>query len=108
MNDRGRIKWSPFLIPEHKKLIAQFYESEEDVNQPELDEQVLEILQETIQNAIELCSEVRINYYRGRRNRSIYGTIKKVDPLTKVLTIAEVDGAEFRIPFQEITDIDIV
>jgi hypothetical protein len=36
MNDRGRIKWSPFLIPEHKKRLAQMYEEEDDVKQPEM------------------------------------------------------------------------
>ncbi|WP_052836020.1 YolD-like family protein [Thermobacillus composti] len=80
MNDRGRIKWSPFLIPEHKKRLAQMYEEEDDVKQPEIDEQMLDTLQATISSAIANRKEITITYYQDKRNKTACGLIRNVDP----------------------------
>lgn len=110
INDRGRIKWSPFLIPEHKKRIAQLYEAEDDIQQPVLDEQMLDTLQETISSAIECHYEVTITYHHGKRNKNnIFGLIRKVDPYKRMIIIDSFDenGQTFNIPLQLIINIKI-
>lgn len=109
INDRGRIKWSPFLIPEHKKRIAQLYEAEDDIQQPDLDEQMLDTLQETISSAIEYHQEVTITYHHSKRNKNICGLIRKVDPYTRMIIIdsLDVNGQTFNIPLQLIINIKI-
>ncbi|WP_059040736.1 YolD-like family protein [Paenibacillus rubinfantis] len=106
INDRGRIKWSPFLIPEHKKRIAQLYEAEDDVRQPELDEQHVEQLQETLSEAIEHGSAITVTYYADRRHRSIEGLIFKVDLLSGVLVL-DCAGDRVRIRFDSLINVRI-
>ncbi|QNR65323.1 YolD-like family protein [Paenibacillus peoriae] len=107
INDRGRIKWAPFLIPEHRKRIAQLYEQEDDVEQPELDEQMLDTLQETIVMAVESEWVVNIQFYRSKRLNNIRGVIHKVDPVSRKIEVENLDGQRVGIDFQMITNISI-
>lgn len=38
MRDRGRIKWAGFYLPDQKKLLSKMYEDEKNVEQPILEE----------------------------------------------------------------------
>lgn len=104
INDRGRIKWAPFLIPEHKKRIAQFYEALDEVNKPELDEQFLEQMQETIAEAMETGAEVTVTFHVHKQFRTIEGTIYRVDPFTREITLDSSGGERVRIRFDYITN----
>lgn len=104
INDRGRIKWSPFLIPQHKKRIAQWYEAETDVNKPEFDEQFFEQLQETIVKALEGGAEVSVTYHASKRFSTVNGVILKVDPFTREM-ILDSKGERFKIRMDSITDL---
>ncbi|MGO4695437.1 YolD-like family protein [Paenibacillus sp. 2TAB26] len=108
MKDRGRIKWAPFLIPQHKQRIAQLYVAEDDVKQPELDEQMLDTLQETISLALEYNREISITYHSNKRNCMVMGLVRKVDLNTQIIKIESVAGKEsFNIPLQSIINIQI-
>ena len=37
--DRGSIKWSSLMLPEHKERLSAWYKEQEYVTKPELDEQ---------------------------------------------------------------------
>ncbi|MFC5402386.1 YolD-like family protein [Cohnella soli] len=104
IHDRGRIKWAPFLIPEHKKRIAQMYESEEDVQRPELDEQFVEELQETINYAINEDAEVLVTYHLNNRFHTISGAIYKVDPFSQEIVLLR-DSERTRIRIAHITNL---
>jgi len=107
IHDRGRIKWSPFLIPEHKKRIAEFYEAENDEAQPELDEQYKDQLQTTLWEAIELKAPICVTYYTERRQKSIEGLICKIDKHEKMLTL-DCDGDRARIRFDSLISVRLV
>jgi len=109
VKDRGRIKWSPFLIPQHKKRIAMFYESEDDVKQPELDEQLIEKIQTVLSAAMEDECEVNVVYYQTRRRKESIGIVKKVDPIMNLILIdSRTEGCAIKIPFKDIGDIEIL
>jgi hypothetical protein len=104
INDRGRKKWAPFLMPEHKKRIAEMYMEEYDVHQPELDEQMLEQLQETIAEAIERETEVSVTYHSNKRVHTCFGKITKVNPFMRELFLDNGEGRT-KIRFDLITSL---
>jgi hypothetical protein len=106
INDRGRIKWQPFLIPEHKKRISQMYVAEDDVIQPELDEQMLEQLQETIAEAIERRVEVVVTFHVNKRFRTVSGMVYKADPFSHEI-ILDSSGERIKIRFEYITNLQM-
>lgn len=106
-SDRGRIKWAPFLIPEHRKRIAQMYEEEDDIEQPELDEQMLDTLQDTIVMAVESEQVVNVQFYRNKRLNNVRGVIHKIDPYSRKIEMRSLDGQRVGISFQMITNISL-
>lgn len=100
------MKWTPFMIPEHKKLLAKLYESENDVLMPELDDQLFEGFQETIEIALENNNEICIEYYAAKRIQSIYGRLEKIEPITRTISFVPSCGEPSKkISLQEITNI---
>lgn len=83
IKDRGRKKWAPFLIPEHKVRIAQFYQEELQEEKPEIDEAHLMDLQQTICEALTNRSQVTISFYSNRDKQLIRveGQVSKMDVL---------------------------
>lgn len=106
IRDRGRIKWAPFLIPEHKTRIAKLYEAEENVRKPVLDEQKLEELQEKISEAIEFGSSLVVSFYKNRRFESVTGKIKAIDQISSILQLNTAYG-DVKIPFQSIIEMHV-
>ncbi|MGG1638802.1 YolD-like family protein [Paenibacillus sp. NRS-1760] len=58
------------------KRNAQLYNAEDDVQMPELDEQMLDSLQETISIAIEYHYFITITFHRNNRNNLVSGRIR--------------------------------
>ncbi|RAK15460.1 YolD-like protein [Anoxybacillus vitaminiphilus] len=53
MRDRGNIKWTGFLIPEHREMLKHLYEvNQHMVEKPLLDEQKFDELNEVIHKAM--------------------------------------------------------
>ncbi|GGG17666.1 YolD-like family protein [Paenibacillus abyssi] len=107
IQDRGRLKWSSFTLPEHKKMIAKMYEAEHDVKQPVIDEQRLEELQAATVHAMSKNRTVRITYHENKRFKEAVGTIAKVDQLTGMIHL-DAAGRPLRIPLLAITDLQTI
>lgn len=109
IRDRGRIKWTSLMLPEHVKMLRDWAKEDLWEKPKELDEQKLEEMDETIRQAVELNRQVAISYYNDndRQNETVTGKIRSYDIVTNELQMISENGEVYEIPLQQINDIDL-
>ncbi|MFC3885096.1 YolD-like family protein [Bacillus songklensis] len=72
INDRGNLKWQPFLLPEHRSLLKELKKEEQKIEVPMLDQQRLEEFNQTICDAMAFNQPLEVAYYQnGKIERAI-------------------------------------
>lgn len=105
IRDRGRIKWTSMMLPEHVKLLRDWAKEDMYVQAKELDEQQLEVMNETILEAMEFNKTVAVTYYRNRVYELVMGTIHYWDDLGQKLHIMDHFQEVHRIGLSSIVDV---
>ena len=90
--DRGTIKWTAMMMPEHVKLIREWYDEDNFVPEPQLAEFDFEELAHQIQTAVQTHSIVLIHYWSNGESFTVEGTIKKLPVNTAYITILSPQG----------------
>jgi hypothetical protein len=105
IRDRGRIKWTSMMLPEHVKLLRDWVKEDGYEQKREMDEQQLELMNETLSEAIEFDQFVTITHYRNRNYEIVIGKIHNWNELTQTLHIVDRFEEVHRIPIDAIADI---
>lgn len=109
INDRGHKKWVSLMLPEHKKLLGEFYHSQNDVIMPELDEQRLEEINATLSAAIHANKRISITYFKANRFHEAAGTIKSFNTLAGTIVLDTGNSTNaLLIPFRSIIQVQMV
>jgi hypothetical protein len=104
--DRGNIKWTAMMLPEHRVELNQLMESLDDVDPPELDEDRLSYIAGILSRAVMEGAPVRVRYWKNKRNHELDGVVKRIDPQIKaVLMQLDQDDSEW-VPAKYIVDVD--
>ena len=94
LRDRGRIKWTAMMLPEHVKLLRGWAEEDHWETKIELDEQKLTELDETLRIAKQLKQKVAIQYYAENRYQTVIGTVHSFHPIEKRFNLLVKKGKE--------------
>ncbi|RHW41162.1 YolD-like family protein [Neobacillus notoginsengisoli] len=105
IRDRGRIKWTSMMLPEHVKMLRDWVKEDSYEQKKELDEQQLEMMNETLMEAMEFNQAVAITYYRGRNYERCTGNVHYWDELAHKLHMIDSSGNAHLIPINTIADI---
>lgn len=105
IRDRGRIKWTSMMLPEHVKMLRDWVKEDQYEQKKEMDEQQLELMNETISEAIEFDQFITITHYRNRKYEIVIGKIHYWNELTKRLHVVDRFEEVHRIPIMAIVDI---
>lgn len=105
IRDRGRIKWTSMMLPEHVKLLRDWAREDEYEKEKQLDEQQLEQLNDTILEAMEYNRPVAITYYRQRKYELVVGKIHYWNELGQKLHIVDKFEEIHRIQLSAIADV---
>ncbi|MBM4762200.1 YolD-like family protein [Bacillus sp. B15-48] len=108
IRDRGRIKWTSMMLPEHVKMLRDWAREDETEAEKELDEQQLELMNEIIFEAMELKKFVVITYYHKQKYKLVIGKIRGWDQLKSKLRIADRFEDFHDIGLSSIVDVRIV
>jgi hypothetical protein len=108
IRDRGRIKWTAMMLPEHVKILRDWAKEDLWESHKELDEQQLEKFNEKIVEAKALNKKVAIQYYVGHHYKTLIGHIRSFDTLKNGIQIVCEDGHVVFMSSAEITDIQYV
>jgi|SRR5690606_1932361 len=105
VHDRGTIKWTSLMLPEHVELLKRIWNEDKKVVKPNLDEQELEVLNNQILQAFHQKQCIQIEYYYDNQRLEIRGIIKKLDSLHQMIVIKDITGDIVSIPFRNIFQI---
>jgi hypothetical protein len=105
VHDRGSIKWTSLMLPEHVELLKRIWNEDKKVVKPNLDEQELEVLNNQILEAYHQKQFIQIEYYCDNQRLEVRGIINKLDSLHQMIVIKDVTDDIVSIPFRNIFEI---
>lgn len=108
IRDRGRIKWTSMMLPEHVKLLRDLVKEDEYEQKKDIDEQQLEWMNKVVSTAIECNQFVMITYYQQHHYKRKIGKICGVNEISQELHIADRFEAVHFIPISAITDMRLI
>ena len=74
MRDRGHIKWTSMMLPEHKKRLSDLYKQQFHRSKPDLDEQKIEELNDIIYLALNDERPFKVTFHQDHTYHSVTGT----------------------------------
>jgi len=89
IRDRGRIKWTSMMLPEHVKFLRNWAKEDSWETEKPLDEQMLEQLDVVLQEVQELKKMISVEYYEDHHYHTARGRIRKIDPLAKEIQVKD-------------------
>ncbi|TGB04674.1 YolD-like family protein [Halobacillus salinus] len=108
-NDRGTIKWTSLMLPEHVEAIQELWKEDKKIEKPILDEQKLEEIGQVLQLAMKDDLTVELQHHNGFDFSYTKMKITSIDTQTKrVRGIDQSDKLRTYIDFAEITDARIL
>ena len=105
IRDRGRIKWTAMMLPEHVEQLREWQKEDELQVRQQPDEQQLEQWNYQIQEAKEKNLHITIHYWIDEKVAESKGYIRKIDTLEGELHFVSDNGKAQRIPFVHIKSI---
>lgn len=84
IKDRGRIKWTAMMLPEHVEMLREWQKEDRYHTMPQLDDFDLEAIHEEIQLAYKRHCDVEIRLWR-ETEQNFTGLISKIDSRLNIL-----------------------
>lgn len=107
IQDRGNIKWTAMMLPEHVKMLRDWQEQNGKVDKPQLDEYELELISDEITRAHKSKSTIQLTYWREGYFRNDYGIVIELDMKGKTIVIDDPFGTN-RYEFDEIVAVSLI
>ncbi|WP_257347878.1 YolD-like family protein [Pseudalkalibacillus decolorationis] len=105
IRDRGNIKWTAMMLPEHVKLLRDWKEEDRIQQKPELDEQKLEEMNEIIYEAMASNRPLSFIHFENTEYKILIGNIHYADPVQSILRIVSEFGDRHDLRLQDILDV---
>ncbi|MFD1019366.1 YolD-like family protein [Thalassobacillus hwangdonensis] len=107
--DRGTIKWTSLMLPEHVQMVKSLWKEDERVEKGILDEQKAVEIDFLLQRAVNDNLTISIKHHDGFDYRTTLGKVDSVCMTQKRLHGLQVDSKEvFSLSLHDIVDITIV
>ena len=105
IRDRGRIKWTAMMLPEHVEQLREWQKEDEFQVRQQPDEQQIEQWNYQIHEAAERNKQISVHYWNDEKVEIGKGSIRKIDMLEGTLTLASDEGKTYKIPFVHLKSI---
>lgn len=107
IRDRGRIKWTSMMLPEHVKLLRDWTKEDMYDQVRDIDEQNFESMNTVISEAMEFGKSVAVTHYRHKNYELVMGTIHFWDEINQKLHIVDRFEEVHRIHISDIADVRV-
>lgn len=107
LRDRGTKKWTAMMLPEHVKLLRDWYDEDNYTEKPELDEFELTLIAEVIEIAFKSKSTIKLTYWRDGQLIDDYGVPVEINTTSKSIVFNDPFGTS-RYQFDEIVAASLV
>lgn len=91
INDRGTIKWTSIMMPEHQKMLNKMWNQKEWKEKPMLDEQLITEINMKLQLAVANDLTIEIEYFKDHDYHKVKGKLLGVDPLLNYVRLEDVE-----------------
>jgi hypothetical protein len=108
MKDRGAIKWSAMMLPEHKKLLEKLLEEQQYVEKPILTQDKCEEINRALLLALDTEQVIRIKFYQEHALQLIEGIAARYIPEQRKLKIIENTGKVIFLNLEQIVEAKII
>lgn len=109
INDRGSIKWTSLMLPEHVEMLKQLWEEDKKQSKPLLDEHELESINETVKEALEYHKASCVTIFESSGNRQIQGYIIAIDGHNQSLKFQKLNSSnQIKLSLANIVNIEII
>ncbi|GGA61758.1 YolD-like family protein [Ornithinibacillus halotolerans] len=106
VQDRGSIKWTSLMLPEHVELLKSIWTEDTKVKKPLLDEQELELINSRLMEAYQHKQPIQITYYKHAQLVEAKGIIKKLEQHNSKVFIKKPGGDLIAINFYDICSVN--
>ncbi|WP_414045783.1 YolD-like family protein [Macrococcus equi] len=104
---RGMIKWAPFAtMPQQFEDVRRQIENQNKIERPELSEDRMQEINETLHIALAQHKNIKIDYYVDGYIQSVDMTIEKIDQWAAIIIGSLANGDTRFISFMDIINID--
>lgn len=107
IKDRGTIKWTAMMLPEHVHELRELWDKDKKVPERTIDEQKIELIDYTIKRAMTAQLEVKITFYESNLYKEKLGHVKEIDPYTNLLSLLTSNGQNLKINMNRILDVEL-
>lgn len=106
VNDRGSIKWTSMMLPEHVELLKDLWKTDDKIKKPVIDSQQMEEINYQLLNAHQENKEITITIFQQSNLIHHTGNVMKIDPLNKSMVFQLNKGNEQVIHFDQILSVN--
>lgn len=99
--DRGKIKWTAMMLPEHISLLREWQKEDDYVNKPELTDIDLQDIQEQLESAMLRKCMTQIRTWQDGKVTDYLGTVEEIDVRNQLIMLQDPFEIE-RIPAVDI------
>ena len=107
IQDRGNIKWTAMMLPEHVGMLRGWHDENELTERPELDEFELTLLAEEIERAHKGEHSVKLTYWKDGKLLDDYGEIITIDNSSKSIVLDD-PFSTTQYQFDEIVAVSVI
>ncbi|WP_156289185.1 YolD-like family protein [Oceanobacillus salinisoli] len=103
--DRGSIKWTSLMLPEHVELLKEWWQEDKKVDMPILDSQQMEEINNQLIHAYKLCTAVTISIYQQSTVADYTGKVIKLDNIKNCMVFQLENGTSMDVGFHQILSV---
>ena len=107
IRDRGNIKWTAMMLPEHVVELRRWMDGESYTERPELNEWDLQLIQEELELACKRKCETLVKTWVNGKVVQFRGIIEEIDLQSNVVILENIFGIK-RIQVSEVFSMQVV
>lgn len=107
IRDRGNIKWTAMMLPEHVVELRKWMDQDNYTERPELNEWDLQLIQEELEVAYKSKCETLVKTWVNGKIVQFYGIIEGIDLQSNVVNLDDPFGMN-QIRVSEIIAVQVV
>ncbi|MGG0738207.1 YolD-like family protein [Niallia taxi] len=105
IRDRGAIKWTAMMLPEHVQSIKDALKEDKKITQPILDEDQIHEMEMLILESLEYGWVLECEMFKNSEIRHISGHVVYIDKLKQEIRIQDTKDGLHSIPFRSLVNI---
>jgi len=107
--DRGTIKWTSLMLPEHVQMVKKIWKEEEKVQKPVLDEQELEEINFVLHRALHDNLTLDIQYFDDGFLETVRAKLTYINGYEKKISLIEWKSKDkVKLVFDQIISVEVI